>query len=287
MSVQFVVDSGADTTAPERAGQGVQLVPLRVGFPDGSEFLDGVDIAPPEFYARMAASPSLPMTSMATAFDFERVLGPIVSAGDQAVVLTISGGVSGTIQSACLAAETFPGRVFVVDSENISCGIRVQLEYAMRLRDQGLDGQAIARELTAARERVRLVAVLDTLENLKKGGRLSATAAFAGGVLGIKPVVEMRGGAVHILGKARGAKHGREQMIQRIRQVGDIDFSMPVWTAFTGVDGAARDGFLAAAADQWEGRLSAAPFCHAGSCIGTHAGPGVAAVAFYAKGPRA
>lgn len=286
MSVQFVVDSGADTTAAEREGQGVHLVPLRVSFPDGSEFLDGVDITPPAFYARMAASPTLPKTSMATAYDFERVLGPIVARGDEAVILTISGGVSGTIQSACMAAETFPGRVFAVDSENITCGIRVQLAYAMRLREQGLDAAQIARELTQARDRVRLVAVLDTLENLKKGGRLSAGAALAGGVLGIKPVVEMRGGAVHILGKARGMKHGREQMIERIRQVGDIDFSMPVWMAFTGIDGAARDGFLAAAADRWEGRLSEAPFCHAGSCIGTHAGPGVAAVAFYAKGPR-
>lgn len=286
MSVQFVVDSGADTTAADRAGRGIHLVPLRVSFPDGAEFLDGVDITPPAFYARMAASAALPKTSMATAYDFAQVLEPIMDRGDEAVILTISGGVSGTIQSARLAAEAFPGRAFAVDTQNITCGIRVQLAYGMRLREQGLGAEQIARRLTDARERVRLVAVLETLENLKKGGRLSAAAAFAGGVLGIKPVVEMRDGGVHILGKARGMKRGLEQLFERIRQVGDIDFDMPVWTACTGVDTAPRDALLAAAADRWEGRLSQVPFCHAGSCIGTHAGPGVAAVAFYAKGPR-
>lgn len=282
MSVQFVIDSGADTTPAERQAQGLHLVPLRVIFPDG-EFLDGVDITPPEFYRRMAASESLPTTSMASAYDFETVIGPLVDQGDEVVVLTISGALSGTVQSACMAAEEYPGRVFVVDSLNITCGIRVQLEYAMRLREKGLSAADIARELVRAQKRVRLVGLLETLENLKKGGRLSKTAAFAGELLGVKPVVQMKDGAVQILGKARGMKHGREQMIQRIYEAGDIDFTMPVWIGYTGENDSAKTGFLDAASDQWEGRLAQAPCCHAGSCIGTHAGPGVVAVAFYAR----
>ena len=284
MSVRFVVDSGADLTAAERQALGVDLVPLRVIFPEG-EYLDGVDITPQEFYEKMAAHRTLPTTSMASAYDFETALAPIMDRGEEAVVLTISGKLSGTVQSAHIAAENWPGRVFVVDSLNITAGIRIQLEYGMRLAREDLGGAEIARRIEAAQKNVRLTAVLDTLENLKKGGRISPAVAFAGGVLGIKPVVRVHDGQVDILGKARGMRHGWEQLAQAVRDQGDIDFSMPAYLAYTGTDRRVVDDFLAVADGLWDGKLSALPVCHAGSCIGTHAGPGVVAVCCYAKEP--
>ena len=284
MSVQFVVDSGADVTPAQRQALGIHLVALKVRFPDDSEYLDGVNITPTQFYEKMAAGKTLPTTSMASVGDYTSVIEPLIARGDDVIVFTLSSKVSGTVQSAHIAAEEFPeGRVFVIDSLNITGGIRVQLDYGLRLRDRGLTAAQIAQELMDSQSRVRLIAVLDTLENLKKGGRISKTVAFAGELLGIKPVVRMHEGAVDILGKARGAKRGYAQMADAIRVHGDIDFDMPVWLAFTGADPAVVQNFLDVAGDQWDGQLREAPVCHAGSCIGTHAGPGVVALCFYAK----
>ena len=284
MSVQFVVDSGADVTPEQREALGIHLVALKVRFADDSEYLDGVNITPTQFYQKMAADKTLPTTSMGSVGDYTSVIEPLIAQGDDVIVFTLSSKVSGTVQSAHIAAEEFPeGRVFVIDSLNITGGIRVQLDYGLRLRERGLTAAQIAQELLDSQKRVCLIAVLDTLENLKKGGRISRTVAFAGELLGIKPVVRMHEGAVDILGKARGAKRGFAQMADAIRSHGDIDFDMPVWIAFTGADGARVQDFLEICDSQWDGRLRSLPVCHAGSCIGTHAGPGVVALCFYAK----
>lgn len=282
MSVQFVVDSGADFTPAQRKQLGLHLVPLKVIFPDG-EYLDGVDITPRTYYEKMAATKTLPTTSMASVYDYTSVIEPLIAQSDDVIIFTISSKLSGTIQSAHIAAQSYPGRVFIVDSLNITAAIQIQVEYGLRLKAQGLSAAEIAQELVRARDNVRLVAILDTLENLKKGGRISRAVAFAGEILGIKLVVRVHEGVVDILGKARGLKRGYAQMADCIRANGDIDFDMPARLAYTGADEAVVQNFLAGYDGQWQGRLSALSVCHAGSCIGTHAGPGVVAMCFYAK----
>jgi len=185
MSVRIFVDSTADLIPALR--EKVRVVPLTVHFGD-KEYADGVEITPDEFYKKLVASKDLPTTSQATPYAFSEAFEEAVEAGDTVVAIIISSGLSGTYQSATIAASEFPGKVFVVDSRNVTISTGVLVEYAFRLLEQGMDAEAIAAELDQAKSRVRLMAVVDTLEYLQKGGRVSKAVAIAGGLLSIKPL---------------------------------------------------------------------------------------------------
>ena len=186
MSIRIIVDSTADL--PPQVRRRVVVVPLTVHFGE-EEFIDGVDITGQEFYEKLAVTKVLPTTSQASPYAFSAAFGQAVADGDDVVAIVVSSKLSGTYQSAVIAAEDYPGRVFVVDSENIALGCAILTEYALRLVDEGMNAQSIAAALEQVRSRVRLLAVVDTLEYLQRGGRLSKTAAIAGGLLAIKPVM--------------------------------------------------------------------------------------------------
>ena len=143
------------------------------------------------------------------------------------VAVVLSSKLSGTYQSACIAAEEFPDKVFVVDSANATIGERILVERGLELMDQGLDAAAIAARLDEEKADIRLVALLDTLEYLKRGGRVSASVAMVGGLLAIKPVVGIRDGEVVMLGKARGSRNGNNLLVQEIQKTGGVDFTRP------------------------------------------------------------
>ena len=191
MSVRIVVDSTADLR--EEVAKQITVVPLTIRFGE-EEYIDGVTIDSKGFYEKLIESDVLPTTSQATPCNFEDVFRPMVEAGDTVVALTVSAKLSGTYQSACIAAEEFPGKVFVVDSQSVAVGSAILAEYALELAKQGLSAEEIAWKLLRKRERVQVLAMLDTLEYLMKGGRISKTAAIAGSLLSIKPVVTLSGG---------------------------------------------------------------------------------------------
>lgn len=186
MKVKIIVDSTADLTPQVQSR--VQVIPLTIRFGD-KEYIDGVTIDSKMFYEMLTAGQDLPTTSQATPFVFEEAFEKAVEEGYQVVVIMVSSKLSGTYQSAVIAAEEFPGKVFVVDSKSVAIGSGILTEYALELIDRGLDAENIAWKLMQKREEVRLVAVVDTLEYLKRGGRISKTAAIAGGLLSIKPVI--------------------------------------------------------------------------------------------------
>ncbi len=282
MGVQLIIDSSADMNKADCEAAGITLVPLRTVFGQ-TEYLDGVDITPHEFYEKLIESDELPRTSMASIFDFQSALAPILDAGDDAVIITISSKLSGTYQSAYIAAGAYPDRAFAVDSLNVSVGVRVLVDYALRLRGEGLSAAGIAAELTRAAAQVRTIALLDTLEYLKKGGRISKAVAFAGGVLGIKPVVAVHDGEVAFLGKARGSKQGHNLLTSSIDAAGGVDFTMPIQLGYTGLNDALLQKYIRDSAPHWEGRVESLPISAIGACIGTHVGPGAVAVAFFAS----
>ena len=224
---------------------------------------------------------TLPTTSQATPYVFTEAFQKAVDAGEDVVVITLSAKLSGTYQSAILAAEEFPGRVYVVDSLSVALGSGILAEYALSLADQGLDAAAIAAKLETERTRIHLVALLDTLEYLKRGGRISKTVALAGGLLSIKPVISLDGGEIKILGKARGSRQGNNLLVQEIHSAGGIDFSRPVLLGYTGLDDALLQKYIRDSAALWEGKLDALPCTVVGSVVGTHAGPGAIAIAFF------
>ena len=280
MKIRMVVDSTADTT-PEVAAR-VTVVPLTVCFGE-QVYVQGEDITNLEFYERLVESDVLPTTSQATPYAFEQVFQEAVEAGESVVVITLSESFSGTYQSAVLAAEEFPGKVFVVDSGTVSIGAGILAEYALRLLDEGLSAQEIAAKLEEQKKRVRVLAMLDTLEYLKKGGRISKTVAFAGELLAVKPVLGLDGGEIKILGKARGSKQANNLLVKEIQDAGGVDFSCPLLLGYTGLSDVLLQKYIHDSGSLWDENRERLPYTLIGSVVGTHAGPGAVAVAFFGK----
>ena len=231
MSVRIIIDSTVDVS-PELLDR-VEVVPLTVSF-GAEEYIDGVTITHEEFYNKLIESDVLPTTSQATPAAFADVFERIAAADDSAVVITIAHQLSGTCQSARIAAEDYDN-IFVVDSGSVTLGAGILAEYALRCADEGMDAESIAAAVEARKDDVCLIAMLDTLEYLKKGGRISATVAFAGGLLNLKPVVDIKDGVINMLGKARGSRQGNNLLVQEINKAGGIDFSMPILLGYTGL----------------------------------------------------
>lgn len=280
MCVRIIVDSS--TNVSEKYREKIQFVPLTVRFGD-REYLDGVEISKHQFYEMLVESDVLPTTSQATPAAFADCFEAIASAGDSAVVITLSSKLSGTYQSAVLAAEDYPN-IYVVDSQSVAIGTGVLAQYAVELAQQGMGAEKIAQVLTQQREKVCVVALLDTLEYLKKGGRISKTVAFAGGVLNIKPVVTIQDGAVALIGKARGSRNGNNLLVEKIREAGGVDFERPVLLGYTGLSSALLEKYVDDSKALWADHVDKLDGCLLCSVIGTHAGPGAVAVAFFRKG---
>lgn len=280
MCVRIIVDSS--TNVSEKYREKIQFVPLTVRFGD-REYLDGVEISKHQFYEMLVESDVLPTTSQATPAAFADCFEAIASAGDSAVVITLSSKLSGTYQSAVLAAEDYPN-IYVVDSQSVAIGTGVLAQYAVELAQQGMGAEEIAQVLTQQREKVCVVALLDTLEYLKKGGRISKTVAFAGGVLNIKPVVTIQDGAVALIGKARGSRNGNNLLVEKINQAGGVDFDRPVLLGYTGLSPALLEKYVEDSKPLWEKHVDQLDGCLLCSVIGTHVGPGAVAVAFFRKG---
>lgn len=279
MSVKIIVDSTADLIPQVRSR--VEVVPLTIRFGE-EEYTDGVTIDSHTFYEKLIESDVLPTTSQASPFDFEEKFRRAVEEGHQVVCIAVSSRLSGTYQSACIAAEEFPGKVFVVDSQTIALGSAILTDYALSLVDRGLDAETIAWKLMQKREKVRLLAMLDTLEYLKKGGRISSAVALAGGLLNIKPVVCIENGEIKMLGKARGSRQANNLLVQEIEKAGGVDFHKPVLLGYTGLSDALLKKYIQDSSTLWDGRVEELPCSVVGSVVGTHAGPGAVAVAFFA-----
>lgn len=280
MCVRIIVDSS--TNVSEKYREKIQSVPLTVRFGD-KEYLDGVELSKHQFYEMLVESDVLPTTSQATPAAFAEYLESVASAGDSAVVITLSSKLSGTYQSAVLAAEDYPN-IYVVDSQSVAIGTGVLAQYAVELAQQGMGAEEIAQVLTQQREKVCVVALLDTLEYLKKGGRISKTVAFAGGMLNIKPVVTIQDGAVALIGKARGSRNGNNLLVEKIREAGGVDFERPVLLGYTGLSSALLEKYVDDSKALWADHVDKLDGCLLCSVIGTHAGPGAVAVAFFRKG---
>lgn len=279
MNTRIIVDSTTDLM-PEVKGR-VSVVPLTVHFGD-EEYIDGVTIDHKSFYEKLVETDVHPTTSQATPTAFMTEYEKVRAAGDSAVVITLSAKLSGTYQSAVIAATDFEN-IYVVDSASATIGSAVLTELALRYLDEGLEAKEIAARLEEEKKRILIVALLDTLEYLKRGGRISKTVAFAGAVLNIKPVIAVSDGEIMVLGKARGSKMGNNLLEQEIEKAGGVDFSAPVMLGYTGLSDLLLRKYIEDSRRLWEEGLDEVRFTTIGSVIGTHAGPGAIAVAFFKK----
>lgn len=280
MKVRIIIDSTADLI-PETKEK-LLTVPLTVHFGD-KEYIDGVTITHKEFYEKLIETDVMPSTSQAAPADFEKVFKKVSDAGESAVVITLSSKLSGTYQSAVIAAADYDN-IYVVDSCSVTIGSGILAELAIKLADEGLDAKTIADRLETQKKDIRLIAMVDTLEYLKRGGRISKTVAFAGGILNIKPVLSVVDGDIIILGKARGSKQGNNLLVTEIEKAGGVDFDRPVLLGYTGLSDLLLQKYIQDSHALWENAKTKLRHTNIGSVIGTHAGPGAIAAAFFKKG---
>jgi len=277
MKTRIIVDSTADLVPEIKAR--VYTVPLTVRF-DEEEYIDGVTIDHKTFYEKLIESDVLPTTSQGTPAAFMKEFEAAKEAGESAVVITLASKFSGTYQSAMIAATNYKN-IYVVDSASAAMGSGILVELAFRLLDEGKSAAEIAAILEEEKKKIVVVALVDTLEYLKRGGRISKTVAFAGTVLNIKPVLCVIDGEIRILGKARGSKMGNNLLVQEIDKAGGIDFDKPVLLGYSGISDALLLKYIEDSRHIWEGFLPEVRYTSVGSVIGTHAGPGAVVVAFF------
>lgn len=223
MTVHIVTDSTSDMLQSEAERLGVTVVPLTVRFGE-EELRDGVDIDATTFYARLRTSKVNPATSQPTPGDFGEVYRRLCAGPDDRVVsIHISQKWSGTIQSATLAAAEFDGRVVTVDSASVSAGLQFLVRAARGDAERGCDVDEIVKNCTDRSARVRIWVMLDTLTYLQRGGRIGKARALMGGVLNIKPVLQLIDGEAHDRWKVRAPKQGMEKMLEAAAGEGPLE----------------------------------------------------------------
>lgn len=278
--IRIITDSASDIGAPQR--DDLTVLPLSVSFGD-EVYLDGVTISHHEFFEKLIESDLLPTTSLISPSTFEAEYKKAADAGEKVLVITLSSRLSGTYQSAVIAAEDFGDNVYVVDSLNATIGEQILVKYALELLDKGMGIKEIADTIETAKSSIHILGLLDTLEYLKKGGRISKTVAFVGGALSIKPVVTVKDGEVVMLGKARGSRNGSNFLIKEIENADGVDFSRPFALGYTGLNDAMLQKYIKDSESLWAGYTEELPISSIGATIGTHVGPNAVAVAFFDK----
>ena len=279
MKTRIIVDSTVDLV-PE-IKERVHIVPLTVSF-GREEYIDGITIDHKTFYEKLIESDVLPATSQATPDAFAEEFEKAKEAGEAAVVITLASKFSGTYQSATIAAADYEN-IYVVDSASAATGSGILAELALRLLDEGKSAKEIAQILEEEKKKIIIVALVDTLEYLKRGGRISKTVAFAGSMLNLKPVLSVTDGDINMLGKARGSKMGNNLLVQEIDKSGGIAFDKPVLLGYSGISDALLKKYIEDSRHIWENNLNEVRYTTIGSVIGTHVGPGAVVVAFFKK----
>jgi DegV family protein with EDD domain len=279
--IRILTDTSSDFTLEEAKQLNITLLPMTISFGEES-FKDRFELSVDKFYERLVSNDTLPTTSQVPPFDFEAEYKKAKEAGDDVIVITLSHELSGTYQNAAIAADEFEN-VYVIDSLQVTLPQQCLLREAAKLRDEGKSAKEIYETLLELKKRVRVVALLDTLEYLKKGGRISPTTAWAGALLNIKPVVTVEEGKVVIAGKARGSKCATNMLNELIEKYGGIDKSLPIVIGYSGLNDALLTQYIEDCKYLIDNETDLLIRSRIGSTIGTHVGPGAIAIGFFSK----
>ena len=279
--IRILTDSASDILPAEAEQLGVTVIPLNVTLEDGTVLRDGVDMTPSAYYEILAGCRKLPTTSQPSPELFENFFLEAAAAGDEVIGIFLSHALSGTYQCAKLAADMANvDNVLFVDSGHVCLSEALLVRLAVQLRDSGKTAGQIAAILEHAKEHLHLVAAIDDLKYLRKGGRLPAAVAVAGGILGIKPLITIQDGKVAMAGKARGLPGAYVALFKKVEEMGGINPAFPALAGYTvssrevtPIQTYLRDNL------QQEDLLVR----QIGCVIGTHAGPGAFGIAFFDK----
>lgn len=282
MAVKILIDSASDLNETQARELGVHMIPIKVQFGD-EEYLDGVNLLPTQFFDKLVCEKDLPKTSLINEYQFQEEFEKLTKNGDDVIVITLSSKLSGTFKCAQDASKKFYGKVFVIDSLNACIGERILCEYAISLTKEGFSAKEIAEKLEEAKLKISVIAVIDTLKYLKKGGRISAATAFVGEMLSIKPMIAVIDGEVKVISKARGIKKALLSLNELVEKDGGIDFDMPYGLISSGNDDSNIKLYQTVGEKLWNAHTNKMPIFKMGSTIGTHIGPGAVGIAFFKK----
>ena len=278
--ITIVTDSASDLLKEEADQLGVKLLPITVSF-DGTEYLDGVTISRDEFYGQLRPD-HLPKTSLISPGVYEDCFREEIDKGNHVVCLVMSSEISGCYQSATLASQDFGDQVRVIDTRHFCGSQQLLVRLACQLRDQGLSADEIADTIKNEKHHVQIIALFDTLDYVKAGGRISGAKAAIGNLLTIKPVISITDGAVDLIGKARGSKKGNNYLMEFVKNHGGIDWNRPILLSYSGQSDELLAQYIKDSAALYEGRdADSLPRSRVGATVGTYAGPGAIAFAFF------
>ena len=277
--IRILLDSSADFSAEEAKMRNMELVPINITFND-TNYRDGVDITKDEFYDMLIASEIFSMTAQPSPQDFLDIFEDAKEKGDQLIYLSLSSALSGTFQSATLAKNMAEyDEIYLVDTLSATRAIRLMAEYACKLREEGKDAATIAAELEEFKSRVVILAAVDTLEYLQKGGRLSKAAAAVGELANLKPIITVtQEGKIGVPGKALGRNKALSTLVKMITEK-DIDTTFPIYSIYAvGEENTEKlEQKLGKEGVRVTKRLQLGP------TIGCHVGPGAYGVIFVTK----
>lgn len=278
--IKIITDSTSDISLQLAKEMNIEIVPLIVRV-DGNEYKDRVELSPEDFYKQLEEKDLTPSTSQPSPQDFLKVYEKAKEAGDEILVITLSAEVSGTYQSAMIAKNLLEyDKIQVINSASATFGLRIIIEKALQLKDEGKTLEEIVAFLEDYKQKVHIFALVDTLEYFYKGGRLSKTSATVGTLLKFKPVVGIKDGKLELFANCRGTRKSISKIIELIHETGDIDLQEPVCIGYTGnSEGLDKFENLLKEEFHFENVIHGI----VGPVIGSHAGPGGRIIAFVRK----
>lgn len=276
--ITIITDSASDISQEEAESLHIRVLPITIIF-DGKDYLDSVTISQDEFYQRLTVDKEFPKTAQINPACFQKAFQEEVDKGNEVLCITLGAKLSGTYQSANIAAMEFQDKVLVVDSDNVCIAERNLVYLAIQDIQKGMSLKDIREHLDQKKKDLVIMAAVDTLEYLERGGRISKAAAFFGNMLSIKPVVAVKEGEVKLIGKARGYKNAHNLLTQLLKKGTKIDFSLPYAVAYSGNDKSLLNKYLETNKELYQDKNL--PIYRIGPTIGTHIGDGAVAVSFF------
>lgn len=279
--LRIITDSCSDFENHELKKLNITAIPLCVIF-GSEEYKENVNLSKDEFYEKLQTNPNHPTTSQPTPDDFCKVFEKFKQQGDEVLGIFISSKLSGTYQCANLAKQMSEyDNCYIVDSLSATIGERVLVEYAVKLRDEGLSAKEIFQKLEDIKEKLHIYASLETLEYLKRGGRISASAAAIGTLANLKPIIHVgKEGVVETAAKAIGLKKAASTVIKYFEDT-SCNMEFPIYLIYSNIsdnalilrEALAKKGYI----------IDDKNICNIGAAIGTHVGPGAFGIVFMEK----
>ena len=277
--IRIIVDSSSDYQLEELQQKNMELVPISITIGDRS-YLDGIDLNRDDFYKMLTETTDFPKTAQPSTQAFLDIFLDAKEKGDDCICILLSSGLSGTCQGACIAKDMADyDNIYIIDSLAAVCIIQVLAERACMLREQGYAARDIVAEVEALKSRVKLVAALDTLEYLYRGGRLSKTAATLGELANLKPLITITDeGTVNVIGKSLGRNKAISGLIRHVKGL-KLDPGYPIYSIYTyGTDNSEKfEEKLVLEDIRPTARLQVGP------TIGAHIGPNAFGIVYVLK----